>query len=248
MTDNPHAIALGGILQTIRAQRGQSVENMAVADLHIGHMTLRRLEAGHPVRQKTYAAVDTLLDVPVGTVKRALNDDLAMVELIAKAGVDTSAVTPATAAAFVRTFAAQTSGTHNAAGANPHTHRPAPGSDLQAVANVLNRLAQRPPTPRITAAVMALLDVMPDLLNRPADAITGDPMTATTTADELLAAVNALTPVERAVLTDKFTKLSDDYVHRSHSALASAVRRFADLIEDRTAGCLLTDYVQEGPR
>jgi len=48
--------------------------------------------------------------------------------------------------------------------------------------------------------------------------------------------------------SSKFTKLSDDYVHRSHSALASAVRRFADLIEDRTAGCLLTDYVQEGPR
>lgn len=188
------ALALGGVLQTLRAGKGWSVEQAAV-HAGLGHMTWRRMEDGFNVRAKTYAAVDTLFDLPFGTVRRALNDDLLMVQLIAGVGVDTGEVTTASAPAFVDTFARQTlsraarqtvkaraegvardvgrvrrlASTEDTAavttsGASGLTVAGRPLSDVEAVANVLDRLTRRAMTPRLERAVRALLDAMPDLI------------------------------------------------------------------------------------
>jgi hypothetical protein len=155
------AAALGGILQIVRARRGWKILT-AATETGIAPMTWRRLESGLPVRERSLAALDPLLDCSPGMVKRTLGDDALMLQLIAWAGVDTSDVPPEAAAEFVATFAAQ-----SLSGTSPLAHHPRPGSDIEAAANVLNRLTLRPSTPRIAAAVRALLDVMPDLLPDP---------------------------------------------------------------------------------
>lgn len=193
------AFALGGVLQVLRAGKGWSVEQAAV-HANLGHMTWRRMEDGYSVRNKTYAAVDSLFELPFGTTKRALADDLLMVQLIARVGVDTSEVTTASASGFVDRFAQQT--LSNAArktvaartGRGPdRTGRPGPAdrtgpdelgqlrdavhaasaaralatppvSDLEAMAQMIDRLTRRTMTPRLESAVRAMLDAMPELI------------------------------------------------------------------------------------
>lgn len=173
------AFALGGVLQILRASKGWSVEQAAV-HAGLGHMTWRRMEDGFSVRAKTYAAVDQLFELPFGTVKRALNDDLLMVQLIARVGVETKDVTTATAPDFVERFAKQTlsktakstvqaragfagSPTRRPVEA-PVAARPAAVSDLELAAQLLDRVTRRELTPRLETAVRALLDAMPDLI------------------------------------------------------------------------------------
>lgn len=188
------ALALGGVLQTLRTARGWSVEQAAV-HAGLGHMTWRRMEDGFNVRAKTYAAVDTLFELPFGTVKRALNDDLLMVQLIGRVGVDTSEVSTSSAPRFVDTFARQTlsktareavraramPGRASSRGAVPDRPEPLPPplpgnvaalSDIETAAQLLDRLTRRRMTPAMDTAVRALLDVMPELIAR--DAPAGD--------------------------------------------------------------------------
>lgn len=189
------AFALGGVLQLLRASRGWSVEQAAV-HAGLGHMTWRRMEDGFTVRNKTYAAVDSLFELPFGTTKRALADDLLMVQLIARVGIDTVEVTTSTAAPFVERFARQTlskagkqtvqarAGVALGSGHSSDVERQRairqavernmppiqpprlPVSDLEAVASVLDRITRRHLTPRLDKAVRALLDAMPDLIER----------------------------------------------------------------------------------
>jgi hypothetical protein len=66
--------------------------------------------------------------------------------------------------------------------------------------------------------------------------------TTGTTADELLAAVQVLSEVERAVLVDRFTQLADEFAMRDHYGMSTVAQHVADLAEDRTAGALLSEY------
>lgn len=83
--------ALGGVLMVWRGHKGLSVEN-AAKFMGIGHMTLRRLEAGTPVRNGTYAHLEDVFNLQRGHLQRALGDDDAMVDLARDLGVDTTAV------------------------------------------------------------------------------------------------------------------------------------------------------------
>lgn len=78
--------ALGALIRIRRGHEGISVEALAER-ARLGHMTLRRIEEGHPVRQASYAALESALGLPVGIVSRALTDEAAMVELAGHLGV-----------------------------------------------------------------------------------------------------------------------------------------------------------------
>lgn len=88
---------LGGVLQLVRGTRGWAV-NDAASHAGIAPMTWRRLEEGLDVRRRSLAALDHLLGEPVGGVQRALDDDLVMLALAGRYGVDVNAVGPADAA------------------------------------------------------------------------------------------------------------------------------------------------------
>lgn len=81
-----HRSALGALIRIRRGHEGISVETLADR-AHLGHTTLRRMEEGHPVRTKSYAALETALGLPVGMVSRALTDEAVMVELAQHLGV-----------------------------------------------------------------------------------------------------------------------------------------------------------------
>lgn len=187
------ALALGGVLQTLRAREGWSVEQAAV-HAGIGHMTWRRVEDGYTVRTKTYAALDRLLGLPFGTTRRATGDDRVLVELMGHVGVDVSNVAPATAEAFVEQFAQGMLSQHarstvaarasiatepvrvgrrgrHAVGATAYAIPTLPGppiaapvqSDLEVIAAAMDRLA-RSGGARAQRAVAAIVDAMPELV------------------------------------------------------------------------------------
>lgn len=97
-------LVLGGILQVVRTRNAWSVNDAASA-ASIAPMTWRRVEEGLDVRKRTLTALDELLKQPFGTVRRALDDDLAMVALTQLADVDISEVSPTTAADFLDALA-----------------------------------------------------------------------------------------------------------------------------------------------
>lgn len=100
-------LALGGGLQIVRARLGLNV-NEAAARAKLAPMTFRRLEDGMDVREKSLTAVDRFLDVVVGSVKRALADDMQMIELLKLVGVDVRHVAADNAGEFLAAFADQT--------------------------------------------------------------------------------------------------------------------------------------------
>lgn len=97
-------LVLAGMLQSVRARNGWSV-NDAASRAGIAPMTWRRLEDGLDVRRRSHTAVDGLLEQPFGTVTRALNDDLVMVELLRVDREDVDAVEPETAASYLDALA-----------------------------------------------------------------------------------------------------------------------------------------------
>jgi transcriptional regulator with XRE-family HTH domain len=101
-------MALGGALQLIRLRNGWNV-NDAASRAGIAPMTWRRMEDGQNVRANSYAAVDKLLGLTFGAVKRALNDDLLMVQEIVKlTGTDVRHVASDNAHEFLSEFARTT--------------------------------------------------------------------------------------------------------------------------------------------
>lgn len=100
-------LALGGALQLVRTRNGWNV-TQAASHAGLAPMTVRRVEDGLPVRERSYAALDRLLDLSFGTVKRALADDMLMVEVVKLAGVDTRRVAADNAAEFLAEFGEQT--------------------------------------------------------------------------------------------------------------------------------------------
>lgn len=174
------ALALGGVLQLLRTREGRSVEQAAV-HAGIGHMTWRRVEDGMDVRSKTYAALDGVLSVPPGTVQCALNDDELMVGLIRKAGV--ADIPSGTSAQVVERFVRQTMSNSSrqrgsvhigpalvnalpTAAKVPATPAQRAPTDLAQATELIERIARRQSTPRLDAAVQALLQAMPDLIAR----------------------------------------------------------------------------------
>lgn len=156
------ALALGGVLQLLRDRHGWSVE-AAAHRAGVGHMTWRRAEDGFRVRRATYSKLDRLLELPIGTIGRALNDDRLMVEL---AGLVVEVTGDLDPAAFVATFAQQTlSGSPQqtrkmAAAGEPTGERPL----VVAVGELATRLAALPERDAATdAALDALLRLMPTL-------------------------------------------------------------------------------------
>lgn len=181
---------LGGILQVIRARRAWSV-NDGASHAGIAPMTWRRVEEGLDVRQRTLTALDGLLGQPFGTVRRALDDDLAMVQLVRFADIDTEGVDVADPAGFLAALAERfRSGTAPAVLASDVTahSRPRdraierhsravspetlaslagivpPMSDLTRAAELVERITRRTLTPALENAVAAILAAMPDLV------------------------------------------------------------------------------------
>lgn len=86
-TAAPRRKALGDALRQIRITRGQTIDDVAKA-AGIAPMTVRRLEDGATVRDRTHQALDAHLGVSPGTVKLALLDDTRMASLLARLGVE----------------------------------------------------------------------------------------------------------------------------------------------------------------
>lgn len=202
------ARALGGVLAILRARNGWSVE-AAAAHAGLSHMTVRRLEEGRPVRSKSLAAVDRLLERTVGTVHRALNDDDLMVDLVrAVAGVvDDEHVGPA---AFLARFAEQTGPQHRAvrtdwpevedatrralALASMHVPSVRP-TDLEVVNRMIERLAPAASTTEsIRDLVQAAARAIPDLIARQLDDAEHDLATDSTDSAAPLSAEHADMP------------------------------------------------------
>ncbi|QJY51232.1 hypothetical protein [Pseudonocardia broussonetiae] len=131
-------LVLAGMLQSIRARNGWSV-NDAASRASIAPMTWRRLEDGLDVRRRSLTAVDGLLEQPFGTVSRALNDDLVMVELLRLDRDDVDAVAPETSASYLDALAERqrsgsTGGVHHYRSVTDHIG--VTGSAASAVANL----------------------------------------------------------------------------------------------------------------
>lgn len=178
------ARALGGVLSVLRDRRGWSVE-AAAAHAKLSHMTWRRLEEGRPVRGKSLAAVDQILERPIGTVRRALNDNLLMVDLVRLVGVEAAGVGKGTAPAFLRRFAEQagpqrpqvatrwpevTPAANRALAIAAHHVPEVQPTDLQVVNRMIEQLtAAASTTESIRELVRAAARAIPDLIARELD-------------------------------------------------------------------------------
>lgn len=185
-------LALGGALQLIRTRNGWSVNDAAEA-AKIAPMTWRRMEDGLDVRERSHAALDVLLDLPFGTVKRALADDLLMVEIVKMAGVDVRHVASDNAAEFLATFAEQTrTGSPRQVRATHH----------RAVADAVGVQDRADPihARRATAGACdeQLLDALA-ALSQHVPRVQPTPMELATNLVETLAALNVTPAIEEAV-------------------------------------------------
>lgn len=183
-------LALGGALQLIRTRHRWNVAAAAAA-AGLAPMTWRRVEDGLAVRERTHAVLDGLLELPFGSVKRALADDLRMVEIVTLAGVDTRHVAADNAGEFLAAFAEQTrTGSPRQARALSHAaapERPWPAvdadtrralealsqhvplvrpTDLEVVQRMIDQLTRAPVTPAIHDLLGAALKALPDLISR----------------------------------------------------------------------------------
>lgn len=151
-------LALGGALQLIRARNRWTVLD-AAHHAQLAPMTVRRIEDGLPVRDRSYAALDKLLGLMPGSVKRALADDRVMADFVrATTGEDVVGL------GGLEAFAGQTrtnSPRQARAEANPPT-------ELELVNRVIERLTQRAAqTPAIRELVRAAAAALPDLIYPP---------------------------------------------------------------------------------
>jgi hypothetical protein len=144
----------------------------------IAPMTWRRVEDGLVVRDRSHVALDRLLECPPGTVKRALADDMLMVELVKRrAGVDARGVAEDNAAEWLDRFAMQTRtgsprqlrlihGDRSPAVVVPGARRP---SSLELVNRVVEQLSRAEDlTPAMRDLVRAIASALPDLAQRAA--------------------------------------------------------------------------------
>jgi len=175
-------LALGGALQLVRASNGWTVLD-AAHHAKLAPMTVRRIEDGLPVRDRSYAALDGLLGLVPGTVKRALADDRVMTGLIKTAtGQDVTVV------GGLAPFADQTR-TNSPRQQRESSRWPAVGPEtsralamaashvpteqptvLEMVNRVLERLArEQTQTPAIRELVRAAAAAVPDLIARQLD-------------------------------------------------------------------------------
>lgn len=142
--------ALGSMIRTKRGHEGISVETLAQR-AQLGHMTLRRVEEGHTVRPKSYAALERALELPTGCVSRALLDDDALIELAGQLGI-AGPDENQSPAAWLRSFALPTSWTQQLGSQDPGS-----GDDLPAVGALVAKLsARKDRTPAEDAALKAL--------------------------------------------------------------------------------------------
>lgn len=174
--------ALAGMLQTVRARRGWSVET-AAAHAGIGHMTWRRAEQGVPSRLKTYAALDRLFGLPPGAVNRATRSDEHMVALAGALDIDACAEHAASAAEWVAKFA-EGAAAGSPAGRVMHQDRAAPGNpdlpgalaalslhtpaavptDLQVATDLVERMRAHADAPEVREAIQAVLRAIPAMI------------------------------------------------------------------------------------
>jgi hypothetical protein len=184
------ARALGGVLALFRAQQGWAVET-AAAHARLSHMTWRRLEEGRAVRTKSLAAVDRLLERPIGTVSRALRDDLLMlqlVNLVTDTGEAAHGVVP-----FLQRFAEQSGPGRVTTARGPsawpvvaeHTSRAlaiaaqhvatVQPTELELATRLIERLVSAAgTTPAIRVMVQSVAAAIPDLMARALDQVEHD--------------------------------------------------------------------------
>ncbi|MDN5929506.1 MAG: hypothetical protein L0I24_00310 [Pseudonocardia sp.] len=175
-------LALGGALQLIRTRNGWSVNDAADA-AKIAPMTWRRMEDGLDVRERSHAALDLVLDLPFGSVKRALADDLLMVEFVKMAGVDVRHVALDNAAEFLALFAEQT-----------RTGSPRQERSVDPVAQVWAQRA-RPASEIRDEQLLAALDQFAQHVPR----VQPTPMQLATNLVETLSALNLTPAIDDAV-------------------------------------------------
>ncbi len=182
---------LAGIVQALRRRHNWTVNDAASA-ASIAPMTWRRLEDGLDVRQRTLTALDSLLGQQFGTVRRALDDDLVMLELAQLADVDVAGVkpdgvsvylddlaerfrtgSPAPSSARAHARTATGHGTANLALSASAVGRAVDAaraampatSDLTRAAELVDLISKRSMTPALQLAVKAILAAMPDLVS-----------------------------------------------------------------------------------
>lgn len=156
--------ALGGALRLLRTHRTWSVKQAADAAA-IAPMTWRRLEEGLEVRERTHVALDALLALPPGGVRRALGDDVLMVDLVGGLGVVvTEDVEPEAAGTFLAAMVDRL-----ATGSPPvrPSVRVEGMTELELATQLVQRLRAGPPLTETTEALIrATLQAMPDLFGR----------------------------------------------------------------------------------
>lgn len=171
-------LALGGALQILRASKSWKVAD-AAAHADIASMTWRRLEDGLTVRPQTHVAIDRLLSLPFGTVKRALVDDEVMVTVLDSAGVDVAAARRVGASEFLVTFGRQAAtGTPRQAREIEIRYHVQPDgrlltddgrdarSALSTVQSMIDQVTRDVMTPALRQLVDAAVAAMPDLIDR----------------------------------------------------------------------------------
>lgn len=168
-------LALGGVLQLTRSRHQWTVAE-AAAEAQIAPMTWRRVEEGLVVRERTHSALDRMFGLSPGTVKRALADDLVMVDVVKLAGVDARHVAADNAGGFLEDFAAQTlahtprqdrqeGARLKVVGGGAHRELRPPATDLELVNRVVEQLARsRVQTPAVRKLIDAAAAAVPDLV------------------------------------------------------------------------------------
>ena len=181
---------LAGILQSVRVARGWSV-NDAASQAHLAPMTWRRAEEGLEVRRRSLAALDRLLGEQPGTTQRAIDDDLTMLDLVRRRGIDVSGVAPADAANFLDQLAERfRTGTVVA-------HHPTPGARWPAVGDSIRRALE--------AAAQHVPAVQPtdlQLVNRLIEQLTRSAVKTPAVRDLIAAAARAVPDLIASELAD----------------------------------------------
>jgi transcriptional regulator with XRE-family HTH domain len=163
------ALAMGAALRSFRARRGWSVEAAAI-QAGMSHMAWRRIEDSHTVRAATLVKVETLLDLPFGSLRRALGDDTAMVDVLIAldVGLAPDGRSPAELVdGFARQMFDQRDVKPAVRARLASAVEPAAApvqDDLSLALRLIERLARRPQTPAVVSASQALLVVVPELV------------------------------------------------------------------------------------
>jgi transcriptional regulator with XRE-family HTH domain len=204
---------LGGVVKVWRTRKGWSVNDSAAAS-GMAPMTWRRVEQGMTVRRHAETQIDKLLGQPFGTIRRALDDDPAMVSL---SGIAVDAGVVDDPAAYLDELAERfRSGTvpNGITAATRPPSRPivpavpvvsaANTADVVLASELVAHMVRGPLTEAMTNAIASVLAALPDML--------------TASAEDTIAAVSALGRSGNATLKRAAAELAERSFAGEHDA------------------------------